>query len=491
VSRGTTTVFADPHELGNAVGLPGVQYAIDASRGLPLRFIIQAPSCVPPAPGLELSSADFTGTEVTEMLGWPEVAGVAEVMDMLGVLDRSERMVDIVGAGLDAGKLVSGHAWTLSGDRLQAYLAAGITSDHENMFEGEVMEKIRAGMTVEVRYLIPHMLPGLVAELSALPVLPTNVVLCSDDIFAVELHEVGHLDEGIRRLIGAGMDPAIAIRIATFHAAYRLQRTDLGYVGPGRRADLVVLGDLMSVAVDDVFVSGEHVAHGGRMLVACEDAPATVPYDTVKVPMFTADDFALRVDAPDGPVLLRTIENPLFTSWGTGTFDVADGVVAIPDDVLLQASVHRYGRAPATPAIGILTNWGTWTGAVATTVSHDTHNLQVFGRDPADMALAANTVAATGGGIAIVRGGEVLASIALPIAGILSPLPPDEVAAAQTAVNEAFAEVGEAVPILPQPIFQVFASSLACLPGPHVTDVGLVDGTTGEVIASIVAEPVA
>jgi adenine deaminase len=488
VPHGTTTVFADPHELGNAVGLRGVRYAIDAARGLPLRYVVQAPSCVPPMPGLELAGADFGATEVAEMLSWDGVAGVAEVMDMVGVLGRSDRMVDIVTAGLDAGKLVSGHAWMLSGARLQGYLAAGITSDHENFFPHEVLEKIRAGMTVELRYLIREMLPPVVEELLALPALPTNVVLCSDDVLAMDLHEQGHIDEGIRRLIACGMPPVVAIRIATYHAAYRLQRTDLGLIGPGRIADVVVLGDLPSVRVDDVYAAGRHVASAGRMLVPCVDAPADVPLHTVEVPTFTAADFELHVDRPDGPVEVRTIENPVFANWGTATVEVRDGIVLVPEHLLKHAAVHRYGRAPAVPQIGLLADWGAWTGAAATTVSHDTHNLQVFGRDAADMALAANTVAATGGGVAIVRDGEVLASIALPVAGILTDAAPDVVAEHQRALNAAIARIGETTPVVPQPIFQLFACSLACLPGPHVTDVGLVDGTTGERVASILAD---
>jgi adenine deaminase len=485
VPHGTTTVFADPHELANVAGLAGVGYAIDASRGLPLRFVFQAPSCVPPAVGLERAGAELSGAQVAEMLAWPEVGGVAEVMDMVGVLGRAPRMVDVVAAGLDAGKLVSGHAFGLSGPQLQAYLCAGITSDHENVFQVEVMEKIRAGMTVELRYIVPELLPPVVEELSALPVLPTNVVLCSDDVLAMDLHEIGHIDEGIRRLIAAGMAPATAIRIATYHAAYRLQRTDLGYLGPGRRADLVVLGDLERVEVEDVWTSGTHVASGGKMLVACDNAPAATPTGTVDLPLFTADDFVIRVEAPDGPIEVRTIDNPLFTSWGTATVQVGGGALELADGLLLHAAVHRYGRAPAIPTLGLLSGWGPWRGAAATTVAHDTHNLHVFGTDAADMALAANTVAATDGGVAIVRDGEVLASIDLPIAGILSPLPPDVLSARQHQLNDALQAIGETSPILPQPLMQIFFSSLACLPGPHVTDVGLVDGTTGDIIASV------
>jgi adenine deaminase len=489
VPHGTTTVFADPHELGNAAGLAGVRYAVEASRGLPLRYVIQAPSCVPPVPGLELSSADFEGEDVETMLAWPEVGGVAEVMDMLGVLDREGRMVDIVGAGIDAGKLVSGHAFQLAGPALQAYLCAGITSDHENVLPDEVLEKLRAGMTVELRYLIDALLPPVVEQLNALPTMPTNLVMCSDDIFACDLVEIGHIDEGLRRLIAAGMNPVQAIRCATVNGAYRLQRTDLGLIGPGRRADVVVLSDLDQVTVADVWVDGRHVASGGRMLEEVVEGPADPPLNTVALEPFNADAFLVKLDVADGPVVVRTIHMPVFTSWGEATVEVQGGIAEVSDDLLVHASVHRYGRKPGVPSLALLSGWGTWTGAVATTVSHDTHNLQVFGRDPADMALAANTVIATGGGVAVVKGGEVLASIALPVAGLLSDLPVEQVVAAQHAVNAAALTIGEFTPILPWPIFQTFAMSLACLPGPHNTDVGLTDGSTGEIIPSMLLEP--
>ena len=264
-------------------------------------------------------------------------------------------------------------------------------------------------------------------------------------------------------------------------------------VGPGRRADLVVLGDLEQVAVDDVFTDGRHVAHAGELLVEVAGPPAGALRDTVKVGTFAPDDFVIRLTTADGAPLdgvatVRTIVNPIFTSWGEAEVRVRAGAVEVPDDLLVHAAVHRFGRAPAVPAFGLLAGWGTWTGAIATTLSHDTHNLQVFGRDAADMALAANTVVATGGGVAVVRGGELLASIALPVAGILSDRPVHEVVAAQHAISEAAAAVGEFLPILSPPIFQCMASSLACLPGPHVTDAGIADGTTGELVRSLLVD---
>jgi adenine deaminase len=484
--RGTTTVFADPHELANVAGVDGVLYAVEASRGLPVRFVVQAPSCVPPQPGLELSGADLFGPDVERMLAWPEVGGLAEVMDMLGVLSSDERMRAVVAAGLDSGKLVSGHAAGLTGPMLQAYLAAGMTSDHEIFTEPDCLEKLRAGMTVELRGALDAILPGIVAEVNRLPIPPTHLVAATDDLFALTLLEDGGLDHLLRRLIAHGMDPVLAYRCATYHAAYRLQRVDLGAVVAGRQADVIVLDSLQDVAVNEVLVGGRLVAAAGRMVVDVVEGPSDPPLDTMRLVAMTADDFRLRIDAPDGEHRMRVIADAVMTRWDETTVVVRDGVVDVPPGHLVQVTVHRHGRIDPMPQAALLAGWGDWTGAVATTVAHDTHNLVVFGRDADDMAVAANTVIASGGGVAVVCGGEVVASIALPIAGILSPLAAREVADAQRAVQDAAVGVGlrSDTMVVTQPLFQVMLSSLACLPGPHVTDVGLIDGTTGELVTT-------
>jgi adenine deaminase len=484
--RGTTTIFCDPHELANVAGVDGVRYVVDAAKGLPVRFIVQAPSCVPPIPGLELSGADLHGPEVETMLSWPEVGGLAEVMDMMGVLTRDRRMVDVVAAGIASGKLVSGHAAGLTGPELQAYLCAGIESDHEIFTDGDVMEKVRSGMTVEFRGMLDFLIPLIVAELDALPELPVNIVAATDDLFALTLLTDGGIDHLLRRLIAAGMAPVRAYRLATLHAAYRLQRTDLGVVGAGRRADLVVLSDLEQVAVDEVWTDGRRVAGDGRMLVPVVEGPCSPPLDTMRIDAVTPDDMVLRLPGtPDGTHTVRTIVGVPVTEWGEATIEVTGEVAAVPAGHILQIAIHRHGRAPATPVAAVLAGWGDWTGAVATTVSHDTHNLIVFGVDPADMAVAANAVIATGGGVAVASGGRVVSQIELPIAGILSPLPAAEVAEAQRRTQQAALDIGLLPGAMTQPLLQCLVSSLACLGGPHVTDVGLVDGTTGELVGSM------
>src|SRR4029077_14966961 len=201
----------------------------------------------------ELSGADLYGPDVDEMLSWDEVGGLAEVMDMLGVLGGADRMRAVSGAGLESGKLVSGHAAGLTGPLLQAYLAAGMASDHEIFTEPDCLEKLRAGMTVELRGMIEAILPGIVAEVNSLPLPPTHLVAATDDLFALTLLTDGGIDHLLRRLVANGLDPVVALRCATYHAAYRLQRAALGQVAAGRRADIVVLDDLVSFRAEHVF----------------------------------------------------------------------------------------------------------------------------------------------------------------------------------------------------------------------------------------------
>jgi adenine deaminase len=487
--RGTTTVFCDPHELANVVGVEGVRYAVDASRGLPVRFLFQAPSCVPPQPGLELSGHDLFAPDIAQMLSWEEVGGLAEVMDMLGVLGADDRMVNVVAAGLASDKLVSGHAAGLSGADLEAYLCAGIDSDHEIFSDGDVRGRLRSGMTVELRGAVPALLPGIVAELQSLAELPTHIVACTDDLYAMTLLSDGGLDDLLRRLIQLGLPPIRALRIATYHAAYRLGRNDLGMVGAGRQADLIILESLTDMVVSEVLTAGQPVAADGQMTVPCDESPAAVPYDTMRLTGLQSKDFVLRLPEPvTGTRRMRTISGVAVTAWRETDVEVQDGEVLLPPGHIVQAVVHRHGRIEARPQLGLATGWGEedWTGAIATTVSHDTHNLVVFGRDPVAMATAANAVIATHGGVAVARGEQVLAQIDLPVAGILSPLPCYEVAQLQEEVLSAAMAVGLPAGSFTQPLLQVMASSLACLPGPHVTDLGVIDGTTGEFVSDLV-----
>ncbi|MCP8937082.1 amidohydrolase family protein [Alsobacter sp. SYSU M60028] len=485
--QGTTTVVWDPHEVGNVLGLEGVRWAIAASRDLPLRVLTLAPSCVPSAPGLELSGATFDGPEMREMLSWPEIAGVAEVMDMRGVLDGSARMRAIVGEGLASGKLVCGHARGLAGPELEAYAAAGVGSDHELVSAEDCLAKLRAGLTVELRGSHDYLLPDCVAALNALPMVPQTLTLCTDDVFPDDLVDKGGMVDLLRRLVRYGLAPTQAIRAATLNAAMRLKRDDLGLVGPGRRADIVVFDDLATLGVRHVLADGELAASAGRLLSTLRPDPVAAPTATMRLAPLAPDDFAPRVPGrADGPVRLNAIRGARFTAWSQVETRIEAGRVVLPDGVSVMAMAHRHGRGPATPALALLEDWGTFRGAFATTVSHDSHNLAVFGRDPADMAAAANALIACGGGMAVAKDGKVTALLPLPVCGLLSEDAPEAIAAGFRAVKAACDDIAEWKP--PYRVFKAFVgASLACNAGPHLTDLGLTDGGTGEIRPAVVA----
>ncbi len=481
VPQGTTTIFCDPHELANVLGTAGARYAVEASRGLPLRFIVQASSCVPAAPGLEISGANFEAPEIAELLSWPEIAGLAEVMDMRAVLDAHPRMVGILREALASGKIIEGHARGLAGPALQAYAAAGISADHEIVSGKDALEKLRAGLTVEIRGSHDYLLPDVVKAINSLPVVPTSLTVCTDDVFPDYLVDKGGISDVLRRLIRNGLDPLQAIRCATINNSIRLRREDLGMVAAGRRADLAVLVDLSEIAVEAVYVGGRRVAANGRMLEALAEKGAPPPATTMKLDPLSAEDFRVRVPGiTAGRAVVRTIKGARFNSWSEIEVEVRDGFAVVPEDVSVMTVAHRHGRSNLQPQTTIIEGWDRWRGAYASSYSHDSHNLVVYGYDASEMALAANTVIEMGGGIAVVKGGRVIARIAYPIAGLLSDESPAEVARQHKRIVEAAGEI-----CTWQPPYRTFKAlegqSLACNPGPHLTDQGLTDGETKDI----------
>jgi adenine deaminase len=487
VPQGTTTIFCDPHELANVLGLDGVRYALEASRGLPLRFIVQASSCVPAAPGLEISGADFEAREIRELLSWPEIGALAEVMDMRAVLEAHPRMVAILGEALASGKIIEGHARGLTGPRLQAYLAAGISADHEIISGADALEKLRAGLTIELRGSHDYLLPEVVKAINALPVVPVSLTICTDDVFPDHLVEKGGVSDVLRRLIRYGLDPRQAIRCATINNAIHLRRDDIGMVAAGRRAELVVLADLEEVAVEAVYVDGRRMAANGRMLEPLTARVAPPAASTMKLEPMSADDFRIGVPSVTrGRATLRTIKGARFNSWSAIDVEVRDGFAVVPENASVMTVAHRHGRSQLAPQTTIIEGWDRWRGAYASSYSHDSHNLVVYGHEPEEMALAGNAVIEMGGGIAVVKGGRVIARIAYPVAGLLSDKGPEEVAGAHRRVVEAAGEI-----CTWQPPYRTFKAlegqCLACNPGPHLTDQGLTDGETREIREMLVS----
>ena len=479
VARGVTTIVWDPHEFGNVHGVDGVRWAAKAIENLPLRAILLAPSCVPSAPGLERGGADFDAAILADILSWPQVGGVAEIMNMRGVIERDPRMSGIVQAGLVSDKLVCGHARGLKDADLNAFMAAGVSSDHELVSGEDLMAKLRAGMTIELRGSHDHLLPEFVEALNALGHLPQTVTLCTDDVFPDDLLQGGGLDDVVRRLVRYGLKPEWALRAATLNAAQRLGRADLGLIAAGRRADIVVFEDLSGFAARQVIANGRAVAEGGRMLVDIPARHATALEGSMKLPLREPDDF--RVASKGAKVRLATIDRPRFTQWGETEAAVKDGFVIPPEGATMISVTHRHGMAEPITRTGFLTGWGNWNGAFATTVSHDSHNLTVFGGNAEDMALAANAVIKAGGGMAVASEGKVTALLSLPLSGLVSDAPLEDVAKAFEELREAVGRVVEWQP--PYLVFKAcFGATLACNIGPHQTDMGIADVLTSRVM---------
>jgi len=487
LAQGTTAVFWDPHELANVLGIAGVRFAIEASRNLPLQVMVAAPSSVPSTPGLEMSGADFAGKEMDTLLGWPEVRGVAEVMDMHGVLNGSQRMLEIMQAGLDSGKLIEGHARGLHGADLQAYLAAGVTSDHELTSADDALEKLRAGLTLEIRGSHPYLLPDIVSALKSLPHLSSQITVCTDDVPPDILLEKGGIVALLNLLIEHGLPATHALRFATLNAAIRLQRNDLGLIAAGRRADLVAFDSLEKLTARQVYVAGKLIARDGAMIEPIVDRILPLPRDTVRLSALADNDFRMKIDnAKHGVARLRHISGARFTQWGEVDAQVRHGVVAIPDGFSLIWVQHRHARHAAKPQLALLKGWGELRGAIATSYSHDSHNLVVLGRDPHDMALAANMLIQSGGGMALVQDGDVIAHVAMPIAGMLSELPPDELARQFRELRERSNLIADWEP--PYRVFKAIEGTcLACNAGPHLTDLGLTDGTTRQIVDPLIS----
>ncbi len=449
LARGTTTVAADPHEITNVAGERGVRAMLAASRGLDLDIYYLVPSCVPSVPGLETSGGVIGAEETRRLLRHPRVLGLGEVMDYRGVIDGDSRITAILDAARAAGRRVrvEGHAPNLRGDDLEAFMRAGVRTDHTDNETVAWLEKMRLGMFAELQ--AKALRPDLVAAIDALPLLPP-FALVTDDVATDTLVHEGHLDRVARIAIELGMAPTAVLRALTLWPSLHLGLVDRGQLSPGLRADIVLTDDLARLAPACVIAGGRLVARDGRPLRPARHAGRTwLPFrDSLRLGgrmALAPEDLRWRVRAGAGRRRLpamgwRSTDNR--TAALEVSLDVAaDGTVAWQGRCALVCVLERYtgrmGRAFA-PLLGLELD----DGAVATTYAHDSHNLTVVGASERAMAVAATAVVRAGGGIAVARGGEVLALLPLPIAGILSDRTADEVAASAAAVREAMAAIG-------------------------------------------------
>jgi len=467
VPRGTTCVIADPHEIANVLGLEGVAYMLAATEGLPLRAFFMAPSCVPASP-LETAGAALSPHDISELLSRERVLGLGELMNFPGTVSGDPGVL----AKLEAagGRPVDGHAPGLSGPELWAYVLAGPDTDHECTGLEEAREKLAAGMHILIR-------EGTTARnLSALlPLLSWRtapfVHFCTDDRHPETLLSEGHMDDVLRRAVAGGIAPELAFVAATLHAARAYGLSALGAIAPGFHADLLVLADPSRVKVERVYVGGRLVAERGQLVV---DLPCT---DTAGVRGTVAVDLerlSFVIPAGGGEArVIRVVPGQVVTQGLLLAPKVVSGeVVADTDrDVLKLAMVERH-RGTGNVGLGLIKGFGLKAGALASTVAHDSHNIVVVGATDEDMLTAVAELVRLGGGQVAVAGGEVLAELPLPIAGLMSDRSLEEVARAGRELARAAGELG--CP-LSDPFMQLSFLALPVIPELKLTDRGLVD----------------
>lgn len=464
--HGTTAVIADPHEIANVHGISGIRWMIEATWDLPLRVFFMAPSCVPASP-LETPGAVLTAQEIREVLGWERVIGLGEVMNFPGLLAGEPDLLRKIEAA--AGKLVDGHAPGLSGEALWRYIRAGPRTDHECTSLSEAEEKLRAGMHILIR-------EGTTARnLQALiPILTASsapfVHFCTDDREPETLLEEGHLDDVLRKAIAFGVAPEVAIAAATIHTARAYGLPGLGALAPGYHADFLVLSDLQRMKIEEVYVAGVKVAEAGRPLFPPPVLPPSLP------PSLRVNPAALRFRIPVGRGKARAIAvipNQVVTEavWVEPT--VADGeVVSDPKRDILKIAVVERHRGTGNVGLGLVCGFGLRDGALASTVAHDSHHLVVVGTNDEDMQTAVAELVRLGGGQVVVKDGQVLAALPLPIGGLMSDRPLSEVVRASAELRYAAHSLGTK---LPDPFMALSFLALPVIPTLKITDLGLVD----------------
>ncbi len=468
VPMGTTAVVADPHEIANVLGLDGIHYMLEAAHDLPLSVFFMLPSCVPATP-LETAGARLGARELATLMGHPQVLGLAEVMNYPGVLARDPALLGKLRVA--HGKRIDGHAPGLGGTDLNAYVVAGIKSDHECTTVEEARAKLRAGMHVFIR-------EGSVAKnLEALlPIVtPANAVRCglvTDDRHPTDLLAEGHVDHLLRRAVRLGLPPITAIQMVTVNPAKYFFIPELGAIAPGYRADLVLLDDLAEFRPRLVLKDGRPVARDGR-LVAELPPPALAPRAAVNIAWARISGLDIPADGHAPVKVIDLVADQLITRKALLAPTVRNGlVVADPDRDLAKLAVVERHRGTGNIGLGFVRGLGLRGGAIASTVAHDSHNVVVAGTNDADMWEAIKGLEKMQGGLVAVKDGAPLAAVRLPIAGLMSDAPFEYVV---SEVNDVLAAARALGSPLRDPFMTLAFLALPVIPSLRLTDRGLVD----------------
>ncbi len=484
--HGTTTMFVDPHEIANVMGLEGVRLMHDEALVQPVNVYVQMPSCAPSAPGLETTGYEITPEDVAEAMQWPGIIGLGEMMNFPGVMNGDPKMLAEIAATQAAGKTVGGHYASPDHAGFHAYAAGGPADDHEGTREEDAILRVRQGMRAMLR--LGSAWYDVEAQITAVTekgLDPRSFILCTDDCYAGTLVEDGHMNRVVRHAIDCGLDPLIALQMATINTAthFGLER-ELGSITPGRRADAILTSDLKTLPIETVIARGQIVAENGSLTVSEPDFDwPQKACETVRMGRaVAAADFDIPVPQGANQVRARVIgvvENQAPTKALEADLPVIDELVQMDrdNDICQIALVERH-RATGEVQNAFVSGFGYDTDmAIASTVAHDSHHMIVVGTSKEDMALAANRLNEVGGGVTIFREGKEIALVKLPIAGLMSDAPAEEVARDAAAMVAAMQDCGCS---LNNAYMQHSLLALVVIPELRISDMGLIDVTKFE-----------
>lgn len=467
VPTGTTTVIIDPHEMANVLGIDGIKYMLDSSRNLPLNVYVMLPSCVP-ATNFETSGAALDADALSELMNDERVLGLAEVMNYPGVIFRDPEVLRKI--RLAGKKRIDGHAPKLTGRELSAYISAGIGSDHECSSLEEAREKLRQGLHIMIR-------EGSAAKnlLEILPLAtPLNVrqfLFVSDDRHPADILKQGHIDFMVRTAISQGLDPFMAIQIASLNAARYFGLRDLGAIAPGYRADILALDDMDSLKVAKVIKDGKLVAEEGHLTAPLIPVPPPKG-SSIRIGTLDISSFEIKPKSAMARVIGVIPDQIITKSLSLHAKIDSSLVVADTDRDILKIAVVERHKATGNVGLGLVQGFGLQDGAIATSVSHDSHNIVTVGVTEEDMLAAVRTVKDMSGGLAVVGRGQVNASLPLPVAGLLSEKSMPEVA---DGINNCIKASRDLGCHLKDPFMTLSFLCLSVIPELKLTDKGLVD----------------
>lgn len=476
VPCGTTSIIADPHEIANVCGLRGLRYMLDAAKRTKLNIVYAMPSCVPATP-FEDAGAVLEAADMLELIDDENIFGLGEFMNVAGIINADDKALDKILLANKFGKMADGHAPKVTGKDLNAYLSAGIGGDHECTTVEEMHERIAKGMYVLIREgSACHNLKTLVKGVT--PANSRRVLLCTDDCQPKTILELGHINKNIKMCVEEGIDPITAIQMATVNVAESIGIVDRGKISIGSRADLVLLEDLKDFRVTDVWIDGEHVAADGKYLPEIIPADISSVRGSVKVKDFSVD--RLKMNLTRGKVNVIGIETGGVVTKkilaDVQIDETGDFIFDADRDICKIAVIERHHETGKV-GLGLLSGYGIKRGAVAVSVAHDSHNIIAAGVDNAEIFRAVEALIKMEGGMVLVADGEVIASIALPIAGLMSDLSGEELKEKLDDLHaKAHSELGISANV--EPVMTLTFMSLPVIPELKLTARGLFDYET-------------